>query len=178
MTTPCLKTTPQTAYSAISRAVEIRQSMLCARTEDWIAFFPLNPATPGHTLVIPREHVADLWQVEPPLSNELMTAVIRVGHAIDQALKPEGMNLITSAGQTAEQTVFHLHLHVVPRWRRDGFGRIWPVEGRFDDATWETLRTWFVQRALRSRLDVACGDDRPFTIVLGSAHSPKAQCPF
>jgi len=45
------------------------------------------------------------------------------------------MNLITSAGETAEQTVFHLHLHIVPRWRRDGFGRIWPVEGRFDDAS-------------------------------------------
>jgi histidine triad (HIT) family protein len=102
--------------------------------QDWIAFFPLNPATPGHTLVIPRKHVENLWQVKPPLSNELMTAVIRVGHAIDRALKPEGMNLITSAGQTAEQTVFHLHLHVVPRWRRDGFGRIWPVEGKFDDA--------------------------------------------
>jgi len=121
-------------FCDIARGRDQTVDVVC-EDEDWIAFFPLNPATPGHTLVIPREHVADLWQVEPPLSNELMTAVIRVGHAIDRALKPEGMNLITSAGQTAEQTVFHLHLHVVPRWRRDGFGRIWPVEGRFDDAT-------------------------------------------
>jgi histidine triad (HIT) family protein len=104
--------------------------------EDWIAFFPLNPATPGHTLVIPREHVSDLWKVETPsLAGELMAAAIRVGRAIDTALRPEGMNLITSAGETAEQTVFHLHLHIVPRWRRDGFGQIWPVEGRFDDAS-------------------------------------------
>jgi histidine triad (HIT) family protein len=63
-----------------------------------------------------------------------MRGVIRVGRAIDAAISPEGMNLITSAGQTAEQTVFHLHLHVVPRWRRDGFGRIWPLEERYHDA--------------------------------------------
>lgn len=122
------------AFCAIANARDKTVDVVC-EGKDWIAFFPLNPATPGHTLVIPRQHVADLWQVEPPLGSELMTAVIRVGRAIDRALKPEGMNLITSAGQTAEQTVFHLHLHVVPRWRRDGFGRIWPVEGKFDDAS-------------------------------------------
>jgi histidine triad (HIT) family protein len=43
------------------------------------------------------------------------------------------MNLITSAGSAAEQTVFHLHLHVVPRWRRDGFGDIWPTDRSYTD---------------------------------------------
>jgi histidine triad (HIT) family protein len=122
------------AFCDIAHGIDKTVDVVC-EDKDWVAFFPLNPATPGHTLVIPRSHVADLWQVEPALGRELMTAVIRVGHAIDQALKPEGMNLITSAGQTAEQTVFHLHLHVVPRWRRDGFGRIWPVEDKYDDAS-------------------------------------------
>lgn len=122
------------AFCAIARGRDHSAEVVC-ESKDWLAFFPLNPATPGHTLVIPRKHVPDLWQVEPPLGGELITAVIRVGQAIQRALHPEGMNLITSAGQTAEQTVFHLHLHIVPRWRRDGFGRIWPVEGRFNDAT-------------------------------------------
>jgi len=121
------------AFCEIARGRNQAAEVVCER-KDWLAFFPLNPATPGHTLVIPRMHVTDLWQVEPSLGSELMTAIIHVGQAIELALQPEGMNLITSAGQTAEQTVFHLHLHIVPRWRRDGFGRIWPVEGRFDDA--------------------------------------------
>ncbi len=121
-------------FCAIAQGKDRSAEVVCA-DKHWTAFFPLNPATPGHTLVIPRTHVADLWQVEPPLSAELIAAVIRVGRAIDQALKPEGMNLITSAGETAEQTVFHLHLHIVPRWRLDGFGRIWPVEGKYDDAS-------------------------------------------
>lgn len=58
---------------------------------------------------------------------------------IDISLAPEGMSFITSAGETAEQTVFHLHLHVVPTWRKDGFGRIWLLEGKFEDADLENV---------------------------------------
>lgn len=119
------------AFCAIARGADDSVEVVC-EGETWIAFFPLNPATPGHTLVIPRKHVSNLWDVEPPLRDELMSAVIRVGRAIDAGLHPEGMNLITSAGDVAEQTVFHLHLHVVPRWQQDGFGRIWPDVGMHD----------------------------------------------
>jgi histidine triad (HIT) family protein len=118
-------------FCAIAQDRDESVEVVC-QDENWIAFFPLNPATPGHTLVIPRSHIVDLWHIGPWAASELMSAVIRVGRAIDTALKPEGMNLITSAGRTAEQTVFHLHLHIVPRWQRDGFGRIWPVEGKFE----------------------------------------------
>jgi len=94
----------------------------------WIAFFPLEPATAGHTLIIPRVHAPDLWRLDEAIARELMAGVQRVGRAIRTALATDGMNLITSAGETAEQTVFHVHLHVVPRWADDGFGRIWPLE--------------------------------------------------
>ena len=120
-------------FCAIAHGGDSAVEVVCEDTQ-WVAFFPLNPATPGHTLVIPRAHVVNLWEVESSLAAELMTAVIRVGHAIETALSPEGMNLITSAGRTAEQTVFHLHFHLVPRWQRDGFGPIWPVEGKYEDA--------------------------------------------
>lgn len=123
---------PNCEFCAIARGQDQQAEIVC-EGDSWVAFFPLNPATPGHTLVIPRAHVADLWQVDPSLGAELMAAVVKVGRAIEVALQPEGMNLITSAGETAEQTVFHLHLHLVPRWRRDGFGRIWPVEGKHED---------------------------------------------
>lgn len=91
----------------------------------WLAFFPLDPATLGHTLVIPRRHVRDLWSADRSMAEDLIQASIRVGHAIQSALEPDGMNLITSSGYAAEQTVPHLHLHVVPRWRDDGID-IWP----------------------------------------------------
>jgi histidine triad (HIT) family protein len=113
-------------FCAIARGADHSVEIVC-EAKNWIAFFPHEPATLGHTLVIPRKHVLDLWKVESPLDAELMAAVIRVGRAIETALKPLGMNLITSAGKAAEQTVFHLHLHLVPRWNGDRFGRIWPV---------------------------------------------------
>lgn len=90
-----------------------------------MAFFPPEPATPGHTLVIPRVHVPDLWSAAAELGPGLIEAVIHVGHAVTKATSPEGMNLITSAGEAAEQSVFHLHLHVVPRWEGDELD-IWP----------------------------------------------------
>jgi histidine triad (HIT) family protein len=114
-------------FCKIARGEDPSVTVVCEGA-DWIAFFPHSPATPGHTLVIPRVHAVDLWELEQPLSGELMTAVIRVGRAAEMVLKPEGMNLISSAGKTAEQTVFHLHLHVVPRWSEDWIGQIWPDE--------------------------------------------------
>lgn len=111
-------------FCRIARGDDGSVEVICA-AKKWIAFFPLNPATPGHTLVIPRVHVANLWELEPALACDLTVAVIKVGRAIRSALKPDGMNLITSAGESAEQTVFHLHMHLVPRWRCDGFGPIW-----------------------------------------------------
>ena len=104
-------------------------SRSCVQTRTRLAFFPLEPATPGHTLVIPRTHVPDFWSLDEELATELSRAALRVGGAIDRALTPQGMNMITSSGDAAEQTVFHVHLHVVPRWHRDGFGRIWPSDG-------------------------------------------------
>ena len=93
---------------------------------DAVAFLPLNPATRGHTLIVPIQHVPDLWSVDERLGARLMAAVVKLGRAIDEALRPEGMNLITSAGAAASQTVFHLHLHLVPRWQGDRMGDIWP----------------------------------------------------
>lgn len=124
---------PGCVFCKLARGEEPTTEIVC-EAENWIAFFPLHPATPGHTLIIPRKHVRDLWEADLSLGCELMVATVRVGRVIEQVLDPEGMNLITSAGTTAEQTVFHLHLHIVPRWHRDGFGQIWPIENRFDDA--------------------------------------------
>ena len=125
-------------FCAIAGGEDKSVEIVC-EDNNWIAFFPLDPATPGHTLVIPRKHVSDLWEVDSALASELINAVIRVGRAISKSLRPEGMNLITSAGTVAEQTVFHLHLHVVPRWRRDGFGDIWPPAKKYTDSQLENV---------------------------------------
>src|SRR6266542_1965478 len=84
-------------------------------TDDWVAFFPDNPATPGHTLVIPRAHVTDFLALDAKLGASMMEGIVRVGRAIQMALEPDGVNLISSVGDAAGQTVYHLHFHLKPR---------------------------------------------------------------
>ncbi len=94
--------------------------------DEWVAFLPLEPATPGHTLVVSRVHARDFWALADGAASELGLAARRVGRAVNRALQPQGMNLITSAGTAAEQTVAHVHLHILPRWETDAVGPIWP----------------------------------------------------
>lgn len=124
-------------FCAIARGAGELVEVIC-EAESWLAFFPVAPATPGHTLVIPRAHVQDLWASELGLAEELIGAAIRVGRAITAAVEPEGMNLITSAGEAAEQSIFHLHLHLVPRWSDDALD-IWPPKRAMEREVREDL---------------------------------------
>ncbi|MFB4314958.1 HIT family protein [Actinomadura sp. 21ATH] len=94
-----------------------------------LAFLPIRPAAVGHTLIIPRDHVRDIWELTPALAASVMETVLKMSHAIRNALAPEGLNLITSAGRAASQTVFHVHFHLVPRWTGDQIGDMWPPRG-------------------------------------------------
>lgn len=115
-----------------------RAEVVC-ETDDWVAFFPDTPATAGHTLVIPRIHVPDFMELEAKMGASLMEGLVRVGRAIREALRPDGMNLISSSGEAADQTVFHLHFHIVPRRMGDPIGRIWPPKKRMDEELKEDL---------------------------------------
>ena len=76
--------------------------------------------------MIPRAHVAHYWALSEHQSEMLAAACLLVGKGIQEALEPSGMNLITSRGAAAEQTVPHVHLHILPRWETDAVGPIWP----------------------------------------------------
>jgi len=97
------------------------------RTDTVVAFFPTEPATLGHTLVIPREHIPDIWSLDAATAHQLTEATLLVARAVRSALPIDGLNIIQSNGEAATQTVFHLHVHVVPRRLDDGMGRIWPL---------------------------------------------------
>lgn len=87
---------------------------------DAIAIIPLGPVVDGHTLVIPRVHVAD-FQINPLVSAVAMARAAELA----SALRMWPANVITSAGRVATQSVFHLHLHVVPRRENDGLALPW-----------------------------------------------------
>lgn len=125
-------------FCPIVRGDDESARVIC-RTPMWIAFFPLNPATKGHTLVVPVEHVENYWQLRAELAAQLAEGALLVGRALERVVKPGGMNLITSAGQAAEQTVGHVHLHLVPRWSDDRVGPIWPPDKETPSATLDLL---------------------------------------
>lgn len=87
---------------------------------DTIVIYPLNPVTYEHLLVIPRQHVADFAE-DPDVSAVTMRRAAQVA----RLLKLDNANLITSKGRAATQSVFHLHIHVVPRATNDGLALPW-----------------------------------------------------
>lgn len=97
------------------------------RDDHAVAFFPLRPATFGHTLVVPRRHIPDIWELPEAAVAHLSRAALRVAAALRAAVAPDGLNIIQSSGAAATQTVPHLHVHLVPRWAADAMGPIWPA---------------------------------------------------
>ncbi|MDH7487129.1 MAG: HIT family protein [Anaerolineae bacterium] len=90
-----------------------------------MAFMDVNPANAGHTLVIPRKHVPDIFAIDEETAAAMMRTAVRVARAIEAALRPDGINLIQANGRAAFQSVFHSHLHIIPRWWGDGITLPW-----------------------------------------------------
>ncbi|MEU1409715.1 HIT domain-containing protein [Streptomyces sp. NPDC005728] len=90
------------------------------------AFLPLDPLAPGHTLVVPTRHYADVFDTPPDVLAAAMALVQRVAGAMRTALGASGVNILSASGPGSEQSVPHLHFHVVPRWVDDGIST-WPT---------------------------------------------------
>jgi histidine triad (HIT) family protein len=102
--------------------------------ERTIAFMDINPATRGHVLVVPREHSGDLLEIAPVDLHACAVAAQRIAKRVHDRLGADGVNLINSCGQVAWQTVFHFHVHVIPRYAGDPLRLPWtPAPGDRDE---------------------------------------------
>jgi histidine triad (HIT) family protein len=110
--------------------------------ERTISFMDINPGTRGHALVIPKEHARDLIEISSDDLAAVAQAAQRLAKRMPEALGADGVNLINSCGSVAWQTVYHFHLHVMPRYSYDTVRLPWtPGDGgdRLDQAA-EALR--------------------------------------
>jgi histidine triad (HIT) family protein len=99
-----------------------------------VAFMDINPATPGHALVVPRAHSADLMEVSDDDLARTTVAARRLADRMRAALAPDGFNLLNACGSAAWQTIFHFHLHVIPRYEDDPLKLPWvPGPGESDE---------------------------------------------
>jgi histidine triad (HIT) family protein len=111
--------------------------------ERTVAFMDINPATRGHALVVPRRHVRDLLEIEQEDLEATIVAAQRLARRAHERLGADGINLLNARGQAAWQTVYHFHIHVIPRYDGDPLRLPWtPGEGDPDEiaATAEALR--------------------------------------
>lgn len=83
-------------------------------------FLDINPLTRGHTLIIPKEHYENVFDIEANLFQELMAKAQKIALVVKRVLKADGVNLLNASGAVAEQSVPHFHLHIVPRYLNDG----------------------------------------------------------
>jgi histidine triad (HIT) family protein len=109
---------------------------IVAEDERTIAFMDINPATRGHALVIPRTHARDLYDVDPEDLAAVAVAAQRLATRVRDNLGADGVNLLNSSGAAAWQTVFHFHVHVIPRYEGDPLRLPWvPASGDMDEIT-------------------------------------------
>jgi len=103
---------------------------IVAEDERTVAFMDINPATRGHALVVPRRHAPDLGAIDPEDLAAVARAAQRLATRARDALGADGVNLMNSWGSDAWQTVFHFHLHVIPRYAGDPLKLPWkPAAG-------------------------------------------------
>ena len=93
---------------------------IVAELKDAMAIMDLYPATAGHILIFPREHIENIYSMPDEIGSQIMTLAISIARAITRQLKPAGLNLIQANGTAAGQTINHFHLHLVPRYEEDG----------------------------------------------------------
>jgi histidine triad (HIT) family protein len=102
--------------------------------ERTVAFMDINPATRGHLLVIPREHHADVHAIDPEDLKACALAAKAMAARVRDKLGADGVNLLNSTGAAAWQTVFHFHVHVIPRYDNDPLRLPWhPKPGDRDE---------------------------------------------
>ena len=87
--------------------------------DHFLAFLDISQVTPGHTLVIPKKHARNLLEMTPEETADLFNVVSRVTKKVESATQPQGMNIISNMEEIAGQSVFHSHVHILPRYSQE-----------------------------------------------------------
>ena len=93
-----------------------------------LAFMDLGQVNPGHVLVATKGHATNVFELDDAQASAVFRSAARVARAVRDAFEPQGVTLFQANGKAALQTVFHFHLHVLPRWENDGMSLAWPAK--------------------------------------------------
>ncbi|MBO4506388.1 MAG: HIT family protein [Lachnospiraceae bacterium] len=88
--------------------------------DDFRAVLDIAPAAKGHVLILPKKHMPDLLAVDPDVAKKIVGVASKIANAQKKALGYDGVNMLQNSGEAAWQSVFHLHVHLIPRYKDDG----------------------------------------------------------
>lgn len=86
---------------------------------DFKAIMDISPAAKGHVLILPKKHCADLLSIDPDVASKALILASKIANAQKKAFNCDGINLLQNSGEAAWQSVFHLHIHLIPRYNND-----------------------------------------------------------
>ena len=93
--------------------------------EDFRAIMDIAPAAKGHVIILPKAHVANVFELGDDIAAKIYVVAKKIAIAVKEVTGCDGVNILQNNGEAAGQTVFHLHMHVIPRWKEDGIKITW-----------------------------------------------------
>lgn len=106
--------------------------------EDFRVILDLGPASKGHALILPKVHAKNIYELPDELAGKAFILAKKMALAMTEALKCDGFNIVQNNGEAAGQTVFHFHMHLIPRYSEDNVQLTW-VPGQLTDEVKEEI---------------------------------------
>lgn len=108
--------------------------------QDFRVILDLGPASKGHALILPKEHYANIYEIPDELASKAIILAKKMAGIMTRALKCDGFNIVQNNGEPAGQTVFHFHVHLIPRYEDDQVGLTWNPGSLTEEDKEEVLR--------------------------------------
>ena len=107
--------------------------------EDFRVILDLGPASKGHALILPKTHAANIYEISDEMAAKAMVLAKKMASKLTEVLNCDGFNIVQNNGEAAGQTVFHFHMHLIPRYKNDGVGIQWKPGTLTDEVKAEIL---------------------------------------
>lgn len=108
--------------------------------ENFRVILDLGPASKGHALILPKAHAANIYEISDELAAKAMILAKKMARVMTDALHCDGFNIVQNNGECAGQTVFHFHMHLIPRYKGDEVGLTWKAGELSDEVRDEILK--------------------------------------
>lgn len=113
--------------------------------KDLIAIMDLNPTSKGHSLIIPKEHCTNIYDIDEDIAAKVMKTAKKLATKMTVALNCDGFNLLQNNGETAGQTIFHFHMHLIPRYKDADNNMLKFTSVSFSDEEMDAIRDQIIK---------------------------------